>query len=296
MPSTQGRDFLEIVMKVKTSLCLWVLGFSVSSPFTSADAVHGSPDLIAYDHPNIWHSGAVMTKDSDLGREFLRFTEDLYTDNGGSFDGKRARTTSGVNLQFKTGAKEINLYFRTKPEDENRGSQFAIYANGRFLPEYAFPKESTGKMMIPIKSGGGESIRYEVVLPSWANPHFAGLTLSDGKLEEMPERQQPVFVALGDSISHGTGQGSASYLTWPWILSRNLDLELYNLAVGGAKISVPVADMLDEFSRIDLVTILIGYNDWNAGVSVAEVAKQRSDDRALACSGRHLGAGVAAAG
>jgi len=66
---------------------------------------------------------------------------------------------------------------------------------------------------------------------------------------------------LGDSISHGTGQDGYGHKTWPFLLSRKLEMELFNLAVGGGKIAVPVGEMLEDWEQIDLITILIGYND-----------------------------------
>jgi len=73
----------------------------------------------------------------------------------------------------------------------------------------------------------------------------------------------PVYVAIGNSITHGTGQ-KAGYETYPFIVSQKKGWDLYNVAVGGSKISWPVAKMLSD-KHIDVITILWGYNDWNAG-------------------------------
>lgn len=48
--------------------------------------------------------------------------------------------------------------------------------------------------------------------------------------------------------------------------------------MGGAQISAPIAGLLEDWPRVDLVTILIGYNDWNAGT---EAERFRSDLDAL---------------
>jgi lysophospholipase L1-like esterase len=70
-------------------------------------------------------------------------------------------------------------------------------------------------------------------------------------------------VAIGNSITQGTGQ-QASYQTYPFILAQKKGWTLYNLAVGGSKISWPVARLL-QGKKVDVITILWGYNDWNAG-------------------------------
>lgn len=78
----------------------------------------------------------------------------------------------------------------------------------------------------------------------------------------LTEIDKPVYIALGNSITHGVGQESASFLTYPYILAEKLNYDMYNLGVGGAKISFPLAQMTKEMPKAKLITILIGYNDF----------------------------------
>ena len=72
-----------------------------------------------------------------------------------------------------------------------------------------------------INTGFSSDGIVEVVLPSWHGIDFLGLELADGYTLEINENlNRPVYVAIGDSISHGTGQGSVSYKTWPFLLAR----------------------------------------------------------------------------
>jgi lysophospholipase L1-like esterase len=48
------------------------------------------------------------------------------------------------------------------------------------------------------------------------------------------------------------------------LLTQSKGWQLYNLATGGSKISWPVANMIKD-KKIDVITVLWGYNDWNAG-------------------------------
>jgi lysophospholipase L1-like esterase len=101
-----------------------------------------------------------------------------------------------------------------------------------------------------------------VCLPSWANVEFFDMRIDDGaSMLSYTPPVKPKYVALGDSITHGTGQQSYTHKTYAYQLSKLLDVDLYNLAVGGSRVSVPTGEMLSEFPPIDVITLLIGYND-----------------------------------
>jgi len=113
---------------------------------------------------------------------------------------------------------------------------------------------------------------YEIALPSWASVGFLGLQLDAGaRLLPNPARPRKTYAAIGDSITHGTGQGSAAYKTYPFLAARAMNWELYNLAVGGSKTSPALGAMLAR-KRVDVVTILVGYNDWNTHADPATYA------------------------
>jgi arylsulfatase A-like enzyme/lysophospholipase L1-like esterase len=111
-------------------------------------------------------------------------------------------------------------------------------------------------------SAPGALVRHDVVLPNWSNPILSRIELKNGAVLETrnpyPEKQ---MVVMGDSISHGTGQG-ASYKTYPYIAADMMDMELFNMAVGGGKIAPEVADLLQYFDPVEAIWVLAGYNDW----------------------------------
>jgi lysophospholipase L1-like esterase len=96
------------------------------------------------------------------------------------------------------------------------------------------------------------------------------------KLLSYSPPKKPLYVAYGDSVSHGTGQKSASYLTWPYKLAEKLGYDYYSLAVGGAKIKLPVVECFQYFDQVDLVTFYLGIND-AASKTVAEYKKDYDD-------------------
>ena len=178
------------------------------------------------------------------------------------FNIKKAETTSGVSLLFKSNSKKITLEFKIDEEHENRGSDFALFINENMNKTWTFNKKQAIK--INISNPSGERQDFRLVLPSFSNPMLKGITIDDGaSLKPNNLNPKKKYLAIGDSITHGVGQDSKTYKTYGFQLAQMLDLQFYNLAVGGGKISPAVSEILPEFKNVRLITILIGYNDWH---------------------------------
>ncbi|WOH39427.1 SGNH/GDSL hydrolase family protein [Thalassotalea fonticola] len=191
-----------------------------------------------------------------------------------AFNPVKAQTTSGIVINLATKSQEINFEFIPLPK-ENRGSEFALYENDRLVKTFKF-KRKDKKFALTYDSGSKQYKEYRLTLPSWSNVALKAITLDDdSELLAIKSARKAKYVAMGDSITHGVGQGSATQLTYPYIVSQALDLELFNIAVGGGKTSIPTAEMLKDFDDIKLLTLLIGYNDWNS--PKADVAVYQSN-------------------
>ena len=212
---------------------------------------------------------------------FARFSEELLSmkKKALSFDPGKARSTTGVVLHFVTESPEIQLQFELL-EGGGRGCEFAVFQKGQLHQEESFSKREKNISLLIRSETPGKATHFSVTMPSWSNPKLTSLQIRPGCKMQTPQVPKRVYVALGDSISHGTGQGSATHKTWPFLLSRKLNVSLCNLAVGGGKISLPAAQSLSQFDRVDLVTILVGYNDWNSGVSPEDFGKKYSQSLA----------------
>jgi lysophospholipase L1-like esterase len=235
------------------------------------------PNRISLDDPNIHYQGIHhLSVQPDLVR-FSRFGPALLELDKPrlGFNPLKARNTTGGVISFRTASRIVRLQFRATP-GLDRGSEFGVYIDGQFVESRRFkPKQQLMELEISHDSSG-KSVLWELTLPSFANPELIGFELEQGaELQAFGHAEKNVFVALGDSITHGTGQGSATHLTWPHLLSRKLDYTLYNLAVGGSGVSVTAGQTLSGFSRIDLITILFGYNDWNGEGDSAEAFQQQ---------------------
>ncbi|MEX0321356.1 MAG: SGNH/GDSL hydrolase family protein [Puniceicoccaceae bacterium] len=171
----------------------------------------------------------------------------------------KARNPSGGIISFATDSPSWTARFHVSISNY-MGSGFGVFENGQLVKEFKYsPKEKD--IDFNITAGKKGTSVFEIALPSYSTVEFRGLEIKKGhELKPHTPAEKPVYVALGDSISHGSGQDGYGHKTWPFLLSRKLNMELYNLAVGGGKISVPVAEMLEDWATINLVTILVGYN------------------------------------
>jgi lysophospholipase L1-like esterase len=202
---------------------------------------------------------------------FYRHSQEFYNlpDNVSLANDTKAKTTSGVTINFKTGAENIKVHFKMLEGANEYWIRTSYYIDGDSI--------ATAKVKRDDLTNSGDSSFYveivpvsksvheiKVVLPTLSSLGFYGISLEGGNefLEDFDLPEKPLYVAYGNSITHGRGQNTGDQ-TYAWILADNMSWELYNIAVGGSKTSVPMAQMISNEipDVIDFMTILIGYND-----------------------------------
>jgi peptidoglycan/xylan/chitin deacetylase (PgdA/CDA1 family) len=192
---------------------------------------------IAANHPLIRIAGSNYARMEGQVMVFPRHSRELLTMSKAKskFNPKKAQTTTGVILSFKTSSPKVKLSFKVL-EGDNRGPVFGIFQDKKFMKAVKFGRQDGPELKFEVESAKpGEKVLYEITLPNWSNVAFMGLELEKGyKLIEMQSEKKPVYVAYGNSITHGTGQ-VGTFQTYPFIVSRNMDWDLYNVAVGGGK-------------------------------------------------------------
>ena len=183
-----------------------------------------------------------------------------------TFSTRGGIATTGIGESGQTGPESA------KPEPERVGSN----ENGSVVPrmvEIALPSMH-GVDFSGLKLQKGSDLHKGVQKSA---PNIPNEPSRDAPQESAPNVikeptlnapavpvRRPVYVAIGNSITHGTGHQPASYDTWPFRLAEAMDWELVNLAVAGAHIGPAVADLLYG-QRVDVITILKGFNDWMFG-------------------------------
>ncbi|WP_185968857.1 polysaccharide deacetylase family protein [Carboxylicivirga sp. M1479] len=228
-------------------------------------------DRIAATHEKIIIEGANYISNSNSELILHRHSDAIYNNSTQEnlFNSLKARSSSGILVKFKTSSPQINARFRIR-EGNVSSSTFGVFQNNALSIEQTYPYNTNDEIIIPITSHySNEEVEYMISLPLWTDASFIGLELeTDYELVQLDVENKPVYVAYGNSITHGRGQ-NGTYETYPFIVSRQFDWTLYNLAVGGGKTSQKMAEMIrDDFGEIDVLTVLIGFNDFNGeGVS-----------------------------
>lgn len=222
------------------------------------------------------YNGVVESDISDTLAILRRFKED-YILKGEGFTPSKARTQSGISLSFRTASPLVALHFDVLEDADQRNRNFAVFRDGALL------EDGISELNFEILSPGGGLAEYEIYLPSFSGVVFKGLELAAGSSLENPEPElKPVYVAIGNSITHGVGQSFGSHLTYPYHLADSLGYRLYNMGIGGSIINSDVISNLSVLpSDPALISVLWGYN--NAIYNSNDLSLAMTDYDSLIC-------------
>lgn len=245
-------------------LSMITLLFSILVACKSVDA-QTQPKLVEVSNELVTVKGANYVFREEGLLSFSRFSEETLNAplKEAMFNADKARTNSGVRLLLSTNSSTIRLTLMPL-NGENRGAEFAVLQNEVQTEIFTFKGDKAKQDMVLEISNQyrGEATLFEITLPSFANVGLKKIELDEGTaLLPITDKEQAIYLAVGNSITHGVGQGSATFLTYPYLLAKAKNYDYYNLAVGGAKISPAIAHMTSELPQADVITILIGYND-----------------------------------
>lgn len=224
---------------------------------------------IPLDNKNIHVTGAPYITRTPAKLSYKRFSEYAMSapDSTRMFSVPTANTTSGIVLGFKVKSSKIRLQFTQEAIGTAEKGSFRVLRNGAVYRTISFDAADIKKPFeftldsLPVN---GAAV-YEVILPSYSNVSLTGLQVDDNASLMPYKSSKKVYIGFGDSITHGRGQDGASYLTYPFQIAEKLNMDFYNQAIGGAKVSVPLAEKAGDIPQADVITILIGYNDLNGG-------------------------------
>jgi len=197
--------------------------------------------IITPDHQSIVYEGAPFSLVSSERAILNRHTAAVYTHAesgyGDSWTNSTglARTQTGVRIRFRTASSTIKLNFEKRSDGfvldgfVNPSNGFTVFCNNTQIGKF-----STLQFTINRPSGLTEG-EYEVTLPNLWAVNFLGLELADGTtLEQVTTTDRPRYAAIGNSITHGTGQYCATSDTYPYLLAKEKGWDLHNCAVAGA--------------------------------------------------------------
>ena len=246
-----------------TKLFIVLLFFLQSCNIVTAEG----QKFIQANNENIVIEGAFFVEKSFDKVIINRFNNEFLTHKNTFANTIKANTQSGVTICFSTNSSTITMFFEERDDAQHRQKVFGIFKNGEFF------KEVKGTTFSFTNVGDNQHNQWEIVLPTFCGVDFTGIEIDgNSDLIKAQQEQKPVYVAIGNSITHGVGQNGAGFLIYPFLLAQNKNWDLYNLAVGGSKISWPVARLIEN-KKVDVITILWGYNDWNSIFTIEDEIK-----------------------
>ena len=216
-------------------------------------------------------TGSLFNRINENRVVFFRHSDTFYalSDKTAMASDSKAKTNTGVSIIFRTDATDVGVHFRMLSGANAWKIPVSYYVDGDsiasvFVKRNDLTNANDSTFTFNLNSTGGGEHTYRVVMSTFCTVGFEGLTLAGGSesLVEPEMAKKPLYVAYGNSITHGRGQELGDQ-TYPWILAEKMGWQLCNIAVGGSRVSVPMAEMVaDEITeKIDFMTILIGYND-----------------------------------
>lgn len=267
--------------------CLLVSLSLLSAP-RAVQAETDTSRVIAADDPSIGYSGYVhmeliSTELRVFGLAGPRTTKFARFDRLLDIPGKGYRWDNpGVRIRFRTDATRVGALLRF---NELHTSASARNSNGIYLidgvtqPGWTFKTKATTpkrgveyvgiQMPAPTAPGFHD---YEIVLPYGDSVEFLSADVNlTAKMQPPPAAPALRYVAYGDSVTHGF-TASAIDKTYPYLVASKMGWQLINLGLGGRSSNVSDAHVLKTL-KADVITVLMGVNDWQGGGPVERYRK-----------------------
>lgn len=214
--------------------------------------------------------GALRTTETPEGLiHFDRLPEGLrstYENNPGAVT--RLLCPAGVRVRFQCATSSIRIALRyfTFARAYFKGT----IAIDRGEPETFGPDEKTDRWEGEIhrSSTGSQKTLFDIWMPHLAHAEIEFLELDD-QADPRPAPSPTLrWLAYGDSITQGmTVVNPALSLTG--VAARDLDADVLNLGVGGARVVPEMSDDIPDWDY-DVASIAYGTNDFNHGAPLAD--------------------------
>ena len=204
--------------------------------------------------------GALWTEQEQDGIHFYKCTkkQNEAWDVIDPVLGSRARTTTGVRLDFHTNSTEFRFRCATN-------GKYELHINNLLRQRFRVGKEESSvgdDIVCPITDPLGNPLkeaRITLYLPSHSHGVLESVELDDGAYIR-PAEYDCKLLMIGDSITQGWDTEFDSF-SYAYMLSRTLNANSVIQGIGGAMFHESTVDAL-PFDP-DIVTIAYGTNDYN---------------------------------
>jgi lysophospholipase L1-like esterase len=258
--------------RLMVPIAMAVAGFSACLS-KGAERLHV---MIAADDQRLCYAGYVSLQFIDGIEEALpraaQFERKLDT------LGKGYRWDSpGTRVRFRTDAVFLQamLYYNERHVSASARNSVGFFViNGVRKPEWRFQTRQRDIVRKPelvnvaIPGNYPPCFRdYELILPYGDSVDFAGLYVNpEARFETASSGSTVRYLAYGDSITHGFSASDVSN-TYPFLIGSDKKWEVINLGLGGRMSTADDGTFIAELHP-DIITVLIGVNDWQRGISV----------------------------
>lgn len=183
----------------------------------------------------------------------------------------------GVSIRFRTDATVVNaiLYYNDRHISKRSRNSIGVWSvDGVFQPNRIFQTRQQGVQRAPetvtavLANGDAKGFHdYVIFLPYGDSVDFAGLQVNPEARFETPKPAPALrFVAYGDSITHGFTASEVDK-TYPFLVGQKKGWQTIDLGLGGRSSGASPTDAgVIASLKPDILTVLMGVNDWQAGV------------------------------
>ena len=189
----------------------------------------------------------------------------------------------GARVRFRTDATNAQalLYFNALHTSTSARNSLGFYrVDGQTNAAWSFQTAATSVVRtqeqavvaLAVPAGGGFH-DYEVVLPYGDSVDFQGLTVNSSAQFQAPAARPALrYAAYGDSITHGFTASDVGKC-YAYRLAEIKSWQLVNMGYGGRAATASDGTTVGA-QGADVITVLIGVNDWQGGVALATTSNR----------------------
>lgn len=263
--------------------CTCLVSLSLLSAPLAAQAQGGVTRFLSADDTSIGYSGYVHMEFVPYVKEDLLSAPKIARfDRVLDIPAKGYRWDNpGARIRFRTDATHVKalLHFNELHISASARNSNGIYLiDGATQPAWTFhtktatPKRAPESVEVQMPAVAPGFHDYEIVLPYGDAVDFQGLEVNAAaKMQPPPAAPAVRYVAYGDSVTHGF-TASAIDKTYPYLVAQKMGWQLINLGLGGRASNVVDAHVLKTL-KADVITVLMGVNDWQGGGPVERYRK-----------------------
>lgn len=188
----------------------------------------------------------------------------------------------GTRIAFSTNSKKVSAFLYYSPKHTSNSARNAkgrFFIDGLTQPDWTYDTVNQDTLREPeivevaFPCQSEEGFRtFEIVLPYGDAVEFLGVEIEPGAELKKPAPERTVrYVAYGDSVTQGFTASSIDH-TYPYLLAELQGWELINYGLAGRRSNTIDGKVIAKLEP-DVITMLIGVNDWQGGLELNRYRK-----------------------